>query len=248
MASPVTPLPEPTPPVSSVGRIFGVIFSSKPTFESIAQYPTWLAPMIVLTLLSFIMSSVLANRADWREVVREQLEQSGKLDQIAQDKREDTITGGAIISKNITYVAGLLLPSLAVLISSAIYLGAFNLIFGAQFNFKTTFSIVSYASIPSALRAILGTVILLLKDPSTINPNNFVASNVAAFLSSDSPRWLMTLGSFLDLFALWSLVLTAIGFSVVNPKKIRWGTSMGVVIGVYLAIMLVFVGLAAAFG
>ena len=247
MASPVIPSPEPAKPVSSMGRIFGVIFSPKPTFESIARYPTWLAPMLVLTLLSLIMSSVLAKRVDWREVVREQLDQSGKLDKIPQEKREDTLSGGAMVSKYITYFAGLALPTLAVLFSSALYLGAFNLIVGAQLNFKTTFSIVSYASVPSGLRAILGTVILLLKEPSTINPNNFVASNLAAFLSSDSPKWLITLGSFFDLFAFWSIVLTAIGFSVVNPKKIGFGTAMGVVLGMYLAIMFVFVSLAAAF-
>jgi hypothetical protein len=245
MASSAIPSPEPAKPVSSMGRFFGVIFSPKPTFESIAQYPTWLAPLIVLTLFSFIMSSVLAKRADWREVVREQLDSSGRLDKIPPDKRADTIGGGAIIAKNATFVAGLIGPPLVILISSAIYLGAFNLIFGAQFKFKTTISIVSYASIPSALRAILGTVILLLKDPTTINPNNFVASNVAAFLASDSPKWLITLGSFLDLFAFWSIVLTAIGFSVVSPKKVGLGAAMGVVIGVYLAIMFMFVGLAA---
>jgi hypothetical protein len=247
MASPAIPSPEPTKSVSSLGRILGVIFSPKPTFESIVRYPTWLAPLIALTLFSFIVSSVLAKRADWKQIVREQLEQSGKLDKIPADKREDTISGGAIVGKNITYVAGLIAPSFLILITSAIYLAAFNLIFGAQLGFKTTLSIVSYASIPSALRAILGTVILLLKDPATINPNNFVASNVAAFLSSDSPKWLLTLGSFLDIFAFWSLVLTAIGFSVVNPKKIKSGSAIGVVIGVYLAFLFLFVGLAAAF-
>jgi len=247
MATPIIPSPEPAKPDSSMARILGVLFSPKRTFESIVRYPTWLVPLIVLTLLSFVVSSVLAKRADWREVVREQLEQSGKLDKIPPDKRQDTIDGGAIIGKNITYVAGLLAPSFLVLITSAIYLAAFNLIFGAQLDFKTLFSIVSYASIPSGLRAILGTVILLLKDPTTINPNNFVASNVAAFLSSDSPKWLITLGSFLDLFAFWSLVLTAIGFSAVNPKKIKPGAAIGVVAGVYLAFLLLFVGLAAAF-
>jgi Yip1 domain len=244
MASPVTPSPESAPSVSSVGRIFGVIFSPKPTFESIVKRPDWLAPLIVLTLLGFVMSSVLAQRADWREIVRTQLEQSGRLDKIPQDKREDTLDKGAVFAKYVTYAAGLVGTTLAFLISAGIYLGAFNLIFGVGLNFKTAFSVVSYASVPGGLRSILGIFILFLKDPSTINPNNFVASNVAAFLSTDSPKWLMTLGAFLDVFAFWSLILTAIGFSAANPKKIKLGTALGVVIGVYVIIMLLFVGLA----
>jgi hypothetical protein len=245
MASAPTPSPETTAPVSSVGRIFGVIFSPKPTFESIAQKPTWIVPLIVLTLLSIGVSSILAARADWREVVREQLDKSGRLDKIPQEKREDTISGGAVFAKYITYTAGFVGPAIGALISTAIYLVAFNVILGAGLKFKTSFSIVSYASVPSGLRAILGSVILLLKDPSTINPNNFVASNIAAFLSSDSPKWLLTLGTFLDVFAFWGLVLTAIGFSAANPKKLKLGTALGVVFGVYVVIVLLFVGLAA---
>ena len=58
-------------------------------------------------------------------------------------------------------------------------------------NFKTSRAIVSHAYLPLGLKELLGISILLLKDPSTIDPDNFVASNLAALLPGNAPLWQM---------------------------------------------------------
>ncbi len=72
MASPVTPSPEAAPSVSSVGRIFGAIFSPKPTFESIAQRPTWILPLVLISILSIVTVFIFGQRVGWRSFIEHQ--------------------------------------------------------------------------------------------------------------------------------------------------------------------------------
>ena len=72
-----TSLPAPNaqsqPAIGPFGRIIGVFFSPKPTFEDIARKPSWVAPLIVLLLINIGLSVALAQRADWVEVSKEQI-------------------------------------------------------------------------------------------------------------------------------------------------------------------------------
>ncbi len=247
MASPVTPSPEAAPSVSSIGRIFGAIFSPKPTFESIAQRPTWILPLILLTLISLAMDVVLVNKVDWRAFAQEMLEKSGKTNSIPPEKLDRVIAQTATGQKYSYCIRGVLGDATLAVILAALYLAAFNLTAGAGLKFKTAFSIVVYTLVPLGIKEILGIIILLLKDPSTINPLNIVASNVGAFVGTDAPTWLLSLGISIDIFTYWGMALAAIGFSAANPKKIKMGTAIGVVLGLYLFFVIVGVGLAAAF-
>ena len=64
-----TPVPE-TPvsgKISSWGRVFGVLFSPKPTFEDIARKPTWLLPVILLMVFSAVAAVGINQKMNWRE-------------------------------------------------------------------------------------------------------------------------------------------------------------------------------------
>ena len=247
MASPVTPSPEAAPSVSSVGRIFGAIFNPKPTFESVAQRPTWVLPLVLLTLISLAMDIVLVNKVDWRSFAQELLEKSGRTNTIPPDKLDQAITQTATGQKYSYCIRGVLGDTTLAALLAGLYLAAFNLTAGAGLKFKTAFSIVVYTLVPLGIKEILGIIILLLKDPSTINPLNIVASNVGAFVGTDAPTWLLSLGISIDIFTYWGMALAVIGFCAANPKKIKMGTAIGVVVGLYLFFVIVGVGLAAAF-
>jgi hypothetical protein len=237
---------EPAPQVSSIGRIFGVIFSPKPTFESIAQRPKWVLPLILVTLISLGMDSLLISKADWRAFAQEQLEKSGRLNNIPQEKVEQMVAGTALGQKYSYYVRGVVGDAILALFLASLYLAAFNLVAGASLKFKTALSIVAYTLVPLGIKEILGIIILLLKEPGTVNPLNIVASNAGAFVSSDAPTWLLSLGISIDIFTYWGMALAVIGFHAANPKKIKMGTAIGVVVGLYLFFVILGVGLAAA--
>src|SRR5690242_19635057 len=100
---------------------------------------------------------------------------------------------------------------------------AFNVIGGAGIRFAMSMAIVAFAHLPLIFKDILGIPIALMKDPAAINPDNFVLSNLSAFLPSDSSVWQQVLLGSVDVFAIWAAVLVAIGFAAANPRKLTFG-------------------------
>src|SRR5271167_4342073 len=141
--------PEAPEKVNSFGRIIGVIFSPKQTFESIGRQPTWLAPVILTTLISLAMNIVLAQRVDWQSYIQMQLERTGRSGQITNDQQLATAVK---IQRIVRYTRGVIGDVFAVFFGAAIYLGIFNLIIGANLKFKSVLAVVSFVTIPTALK------------------------------------------------------------------------------------------------
>jgi hypothetical protein len=90
---------------------------------------------------------------------------------------------------------------------------------------------------------LLGVVVLLLKDPSTIDLENLVASHAGVFLGSEASRRMRTLAASLDIFSIWSVTLLAIGYRAAIPRRISVAKALSIVLGVWLLGVLVKVGL-----
>jgi hypothetical protein len=74
--------------------------------------------------------------------------------------------------------------------------------------------------------------------PDGFTLNNPVASNPGYFMNvADSPFWYF-IASQMDIFLLWTLALTAIGFTAAG--KVKMGTSFAIVIGWWVVITLTF--------
>src|SRR5258707_204754 len=237
MATTSMPAPEAQsqPAISPLGRIIGVFFSPKATFEDIARKPSWVAPIILLTLIGASMNIFLANKVDWRSFSEEQLMSSPRGQQIPADQKDLAIQRGAKGNQYFCYVRGLTGTVCLGLLLALVYWGAYVLIGGARFTFGKSFAVIAYAMLPGGIRELLGIPILILKDPSTLgNPYNFVGSNPGAYMSMSDPKWLSALASSLDVFIIWSVVLTAIGFHCIDPKKLPMSKSAGIVVGMYV--------------
>ncbi len=232
-----------------MARMIGVFFSPKPTFADIVKRPSWIAPMIVLLLIAIGLSATLAQRANWYEVSKEQIAKNkfaaSRIDQLSDDLKDRVYQQAAERSKMIRYIRGFIGWPLLLLISSAIYLGVFKLIGGARVNYATAFAICTFANLPIGLRELLAIPVNLLKDPNSIDPKNFLASNPAALLAgSDLPAWQLIPLTFLDIFGIWVLILAAIGFSASDPKKMPLGKALGLALSVWAFFLCFFTGLA----
>jgi hypothetical protein len=86
-------------------------------------------------------------------------------------------------------------------------------------------AIVAYGFLPLVIQTLLSMVVLFLKDPEEFNLQNPLMFNVGAYLSPDSPAALRALGSSIDLFSLWIIVLLAIGISAAG-RKIGFGKAL----------------------
>jgi Yip1 domain len=239
--------PESSERVNSLGRIVGALVSPHATFESIVRKPTWFAPIAVTTVLALIVIGLFGHRVGWRSFFERQMENNTRVQQMSPQQQEQALEMQVKYGPPFVYVIGAISPAIVVLVIAAVLLGVFNGLAGTSLRFKTSLAITAYASSPGILRGLLGILVVLFKDPSTVDLQNLVASNAAIFLSHDSPQWLGVLLRSIDVFTFWPLVLMAIGYHAAAPKKLSTGAAFAWLFILYLVIALAATGLTAAF-
>jgi Yip1-like protein len=248
MATIPAPLAESRAALSPIGRIFGVFFSPKATFEDIVRKPNWILPTALMLLLSLAAVIALNSHFSWRDYISQQIEKSPRAAQLSADQKERQVEISAKVSPAIAYVFGLVLPICGLLVIALVLSGAYNIMAGAGTNFKTSLAIVSHAFIPaSVVGTILFVTVLFLKPVGMFDLENPVATNVATLLPEDASKWLVALGKNIDLLELWKLILLSIGFAAVYPKKLQGGKSFSIVLGAFLIYLVLRVGIAFAF-
>ena len=247
MATIPLPAPEAQAPVNHVGRIIGMFFSPKSAFEDIARKPSWIVPVAIVTLLSIVVCVAINQRINWRDFMSQQIEKSSRASQMSPEQKQQQIDAGAKYAPYGTYVFGIPGPFVFVLLVALVMMGAYNLLAGADVNYGTSLGIVSHAFVPSIVSSLLFLLILYLKAPGTVDLENPVATNVGAFLPEDSAKWLLKLGTSIDVFSIWILILIAIGFAATNPKKLKGGKSYTIAFSVWAAFVVIRVGWAFVF-
>jgi hypothetical protein len=243
MSTPVDiPAPEAPAEIGSVGRVFGAIFNPGPTFECIVRRPSWLLPIILGCLIFMAVVAAFTYRGGWPSFFEKQDADSSRVQEMSPADRQTTLERQEKIAPTFGYVEGTVLPFVSVLVVSGVLLGTFTLMGSVKADFKTTLAIAAYAGLPWVIQGLLGVIVIFLKDPATVDLQNLVASNPGAFLSSDASKWLVALLSSIDIFAIWNIALVAVGFSVINPKKLSFGKAFVTVLLLWMFYVAVKVG------
>jgi Yip1 domain len=139
----------------------------------------------------------------------------------------------------IVYAVGAIGSIMFAVVVGAVMMLAYNLLAGAGATFGQSFGIAAHALVVGIVSTPIFLLVLLLRPPGSIDPENPVTTNLAAFLPEDSAKWLMTLCKSLDVFTIWMLVLIAIGFAAVNPRKLKGGTSYAITFSIWGALVVV---------
>lgn len=239
MATIPAPMAEPQAAISPFGRIIGVLFSPKATFEDIARKPSWLLPVVISTILGIASTVVLNQRVDWRDYIMQQMEKSPRAANMPADQKEKQAEISAKVTVYIVYLAGAIGSACFAVVVGAVMMLAYNLLAGAGASFSQSFAIAAHTLVVGIVSTPIFLLVLLLRPKGTIDPENPVATNLAAFLPEESSKWLMTLCKSVDIFTIWMLVLIAIGFAAVNPKKLKGSKSYAIAFSVWGALVLV---------
>ena len=251
MATTPTPMPEgqaqPQAAISPFGRVIGVFFSPKATFEDVVRKPGWLVPILLTTILSIGVSFAMNQRVNWREYIGQQIEKNPRAAQLSAEQKQQQIETSAKFSGPFTYAIGVCGPILAALIIGLIMWGAYSLLGGISTNFGTAFSITAHAFLTGLISSPLLILILYLKPYGTVDLENPIATNIAAVLPDDAAKWLVALCKSFDIFTFWTLILLAIGFAAVNPKKLKGAKAFTVAFGVWAVWVVCRVGWAFIF-
>ena len=245
MATTSVSAPEAQPRINPFGRIIGVFTSPKETFASIAERPSWVAPLLLMVVLATAVGTLLNTKMNWGDYIRHKAEENARFSQMSEDQKDQALAGQVKFWTNFSYAVGIVAVPVSTLIFALIYFGAFNLFRGAEIRYGQAFAITAHAFLPTAISSILALIILPLKTYGDVDPENVVATSLKAYLPDSAPKPLLALGSSLELFFVWCLILVAIGFSAANPKKIKPGASFGIVLGLWAVWVLAKVAWAA---
>jgi hypothetical protein len=247
-AQPVTPLPVPEPvaPLSEPARIIDTFIAPSKTFADLRRNASWWGPFLVMVIFSMAFVYVGGQKVGFRKAMENQMraqpKQQEQIDQLPPDQKEQRLETGTKITKTISYVFPLI-QLLILVIIAAILFATFKFAAGADVSFKISLAIVVYAALPGLIRVVLAMLSLLAgASPDSFTFQNPVGTNPGYFMNPADSPFLYSLASSFDIFLIWTLVLTAIGFSTVS--KVKRGTALGIVFGWWLVFSLIGAGLA----
>jgi hypothetical protein len=229
----------PQPRFGTLARIIGVFFNPKETFQDIVRAPTWIVPTVLLVVLSTIACFALNQRMDWRSFMAQQIEKSPQSANMTPEQKDQRIEGGVKMAPMFAYIFGVPAPAVAILVVAAVMLGAYNLFAGAGASFSQAMGIVSHVFLTTILSTAIFLLVLFIKPVGAFDLDNPVATNLGVLLPEDAAKWLMALGKSIDIFSFWMLLLIATGFAAVNPRKLKFGPSFLIALGVWAVFVLV---------
>ncbi|MFN2385743.1 MAG: YIP1 family protein [Thermoanaerobaculia bacterium] len=229
---------------SALARIPGVFFSPVRTLDSIAQRPTWVAPLVLWTICSVILTVLIMPRIDYAGMLRERMEEGGQ--QISEERLESMVETQSRIGRGIGFVWGTVAPTAISLLLAAIFLGAFKA-FGWDLRFRQALGVTAHSFLPAVLGSLLA--IPVISQREKIDPrgmSDLVRSNLGFLVARDASPALHSLLSSIDIFSLWVLALLVIGFAAAS--RVSRGRAAGIIVPFWVLFVLIKTGWVAMTG
>ncbi len=234
-------------PLSQVERVVDTFIAPAKTFTDLRCNANWLVPLLLIIIATEALVVVADRKVGFEKITENTLvlqpKQAARLDQLSPEDRAKQME--KVVS--ITRVSSYLSPAIVVvflLIVAAILLATFNFGLGAELTFNQSIAVVIYASLPGVIKALLAILALFVGSGEGFTFQNPVASNLSSLVDPSS-HFLYSVATQVDLFTIWTLVLTGIGFACLT--KVKRGTSLAIVFGWWALWVLGISGIGAAF-
>jgi hypothetical protein len=241
-----------TPPVDSgpvgesaaspVGRVVGTFVSPGPTFASIARRPGWIAPLLLSTVLSVVLSAVLLPRMDFEAAVRERL---AEREETVSEERIEKIVSAQKRVAAFGYVWAALAPALVSLAVAGIFWLSFKA-FGWELSYRQSFGVTTHAFLPTLFASLL--LIFFVGRLERVNPadlDDLVKSNPGFLVDRHANPVLHSLVQSIDVFSIWAFALLVLGFAL--AAKVTRGKAAAVIGTLWAVYVLGKAGLTAVF-
>jgi hypothetical protein len=194
-----------------------IFLSPTRAFSRLKDKPTWLVPLIVVLVFNMLIAFVSARYVDWdkqRQVAVDKMRERNMTEEQIQKATEgmDKFYGSPVMRYGMPAVSALFVSIVGVLFLAVVYNVSLPLLGGTS-DFKRMWAVVCNASliaVPSAV--VRGALVLMKKSAEVSTGLSMLAPNLKnPFLSVVLAR--------LDVFAIWELILCAIGLNVVFGLK-----------------------------
>jgi hypothetical protein len=202
-------------PKGLVSRIFGVLFSPRATYASVAAHPAWLGVTAVTCLLiggSYFafLSTEVGKKAAFDQQTQ-MIESFGiKLNDAAYDRME----AGIERARYTTPVGQIIVIPIALAVVAGILLGIFNALLGGDASYKQVYAILAHSTVIAVLQNLFALPLDYIRETMT-SPTTFGA--VMPFVEEGT--FLGRLLGTIDLFQIWSILSVAIGLGVLYKRR-----------------------------
>jgi hypothetical protein len=233
-------------PESALGRVAGALMSPRATFDSLAEKPSWLLPLLLWMAVSVSVVFTYGHRVGWRGFLEKQDAQSSSYNQRTPQQQQLILERQVRFAPIGGYAGATVFVVVIALVVAGILLCAFNIVFGTTIRFKQAFGITAHAFLPGVVKGVIALIVLWVRPPEGIDLQNLVMSNVGAFLPATAPNWGRVLASSFDLFNFWILALLALGFTAAGKsQKLKVGSAVAIIATLWLIWVLAETGLMA---
>ncbi len=245
MGSAAPAVPSEPKPLSEIERVVDTFVAPTEAFTDLRRSANWLVPFLLVVIGTVALVFVADKKIGMEKIVDNQLamqpKQAETLDKLPADQRAERMQTVIKINRIASYLSPIIVL-VFLLIVAAVLLGTFNFGLGTELTFNQCIAVCMYASLPGVIKSLLAILAVVVGSGEGFTFQNPLASNLSGLVDPSS-HFLYTLTTSADLFAVWTLILSGIGFSCLT--KVKRSTCLAVVFGWWLIFILASSGLSA---
>lgn len=231
--------PEAAPPLGQVARVIDTFTAPSKTFTDVKRSASWWLPFLIGAVVTIALGMVVQQKIGWEKTYQNILKQSPtqqqRVEGLPADQQARAIQMGTNITKYTFWVSPVLGLIIAVIVA-AVLMATVNFGFGGTAKFGQMMAVWFYATLPWSIQGILGIITTYFVDPDSFNLKNFVGTNLGYYMPPDWPKTLIALGTGIDIFTIWALIIMTIGCAIVG--NIRKGQAAIVVWGWWIVTLI----------
>jgi Yip1 domain len=242
-------IPSPVPHLTQVGRVVNTFVAPARTFADVSRERSWWLPFLITVVFTYLFFWAAATKVGFRQLTLNSMSENpsamAQFEKLSPDQQVARLSVAATFTKGI-FIAWPVFALIIVAVFALILWGCLK-VPGGQADFTSIFTVLMYAGLIPLVKLVLGVVVLFAAgDASGFDINNPIPTNPGAFMDASSAHWLKTLATSFDVILIWNLVVVAIGCAIVS--KLKKGSAMAVVFGLWILVVLCKVAWAAALG
>lgn len=232
------PAPDAPPPMSVMERLGGIFYEPSRVFQDLKPHPRWLAPFLVISILSIAYAAAFTQRLTPERIVSYTADKMAETPFIPPEAVERAREDGLDQAKNPVQRVGTAIKTSVGVFGFMAFLAALYLVgvlvFGGRINFWQAFASLMYATLPIAVvQKVVSLILLYIKSPDDIHPimgqETLVQDNLGILFSPAEHPVLFVTASAIGLLSFYGLWLKATGLRYAGQrvtKAAAWGTAI----------------------
>ena len=227
------------PPMSAIEKLVGIFYAPASVFRNLRAHPTWLAPLLVMGIISGVYSAAFVQRLTPERITDHTFEKLADSplkpppDKMEQAKQEALQAAKQPVQRVQTFAKGFFgFFIFGAFVAGICLLGV--LAFGGRINFWQALAAVLYGYVPIiVITKLVSLIILYIKAPEDIHPilnaDSLLQDNLGILFNPAEHPALFVFGSVIGVLSFYGLWLRVKGLQHTGTKvssSTAWGVSI----------------------